>query len=279
MWRLEESDRLQRHGEGHHRVEPLHGARHRRRGRRAMGDPGVVRAVRSPTVPLGFVARPQAFSDLRARSEVSIVIFDSRVAVGSARAVYMSVRAEELSGAELERDFALFDAASHAQGLTRRWALEDVQLRRRIGSIGRRCPSIGSSIQTAVPTTAPTSRSRQYDRRARRCAWHPEVAQRTSHLPNGAARDRATRTSPSRHYRTALRGRKPALSLLEPENEKAPPRGAFPVRPRGLEPPRTNQSTRPSTLRVYQFRHRRVGRASIDASRWPGWGSSACVRP
>ena len=31
------------------------------------------------------------------------------------------------------------------------------------------------------------------------------------------------------------------------------------VRPRGLEPPRTIQSTRPSTLRVYQFRHRRVG--------------------
>ncbi len=64
--------------------------------------------------------------NLRARSELSIVIFDSRVAVGSARAVYMSVRAEELSGAELERDVALFDAASHAQGLTRRWALEDV---------------------------------------------------------------------------------------------------------------------------------------------------------
>ncbi len=36
------------------------------------------------------------------------------------------------------------------------------------------------------------------------------------------------------------------------------------VRPRGLEPPRTNQSTRPSTLRVYQFRHRRVRRASIS---------------
>ena len=31
------------------------------------------------------------------------------------------------------------------------------------------------------------------------------------------------------------------------------------VRPRGLEPPRTIQSTRPSTLRVYQFRHRRLG--------------------
>lgn len=61
-----------------------------------------------------------------ARPEVSIVIFDSQVAVGSARAVYMSARAEELSGAELERGVALFDAATRAQGLTRRWALEDM---------------------------------------------------------------------------------------------------------------------------------------------------------
>jgi hypothetical protein len=30
------------------------------------------------------------------------------------------------------------------------------------------------------------------------------------------------------------------------------------VRPRGLEPPRAIRPTRPSTLRVYQFRHRRV---------------------
>ena len=64
--------------------------------------------------------------NVRSRPEVSIVIFDSRVAVGSARAVYMSARAEELSGAELERDIVLFDAASQAQGLTRRWALEDM---------------------------------------------------------------------------------------------------------------------------------------------------------
>jgi len=60
------------------------------------------------------------------RPEVSIVIFDSRVAVGSARAVYMSARAEEPSGAELERDVAFFDAAGAAQGLPRRWALEDM---------------------------------------------------------------------------------------------------------------------------------------------------------
>ena len=64
--------------------------------------------------------------NVRARPEVSIVIFDSRVAVGSARAVYMSAHAEELSGAELERDLAFFDTASQAQGLTRRWASEEM---------------------------------------------------------------------------------------------------------------------------------------------------------
>jgi nitroimidazol reductase NimA-like FMN-containing flavoprotein (pyridoxamine 5'-phosphate oxidase superfamily) len=61
-----------------------------------------------------------------ARPEVSIVIFDSQVAVGGARAVYMSARAEELSGPELERGVAFFDAATQAQGLTRRWPLEDM---------------------------------------------------------------------------------------------------------------------------------------------------------
>jgi nitroimidazol reductase NimA-like FMN-containing flavoprotein (pyridoxamine 5'-phosphate oxidase superfamily) len=64
--------------------------------------------------------------NVRVRPEVSIAIFDSQVAVGSARAVYMSGRAEELSGADLERDIAFFDAAGQAQGLTRRWALQDV---------------------------------------------------------------------------------------------------------------------------------------------------------
>jgi predicted pyridoxine 5'-phosphate oxidase superfamily flavin-nucleotide-binding protein len=64
--------------------------------------------------------------NLRARPEVSLVVFDSRVAVGSALAVYMSAHAEELSGAELERDIGLFDAAGRAQGLTRRWRPEDV---------------------------------------------------------------------------------------------------------------------------------------------------------
>jgi hypothetical protein len=57
---------------------------------------------------------------------VSLVIFDSQVAVGSAEAVYMAARAEELSGAEAERDVAVFDAAGVAQGLTRRWTPKDV---------------------------------------------------------------------------------------------------------------------------------------------------------
>ena len=65
--------------------------------------------------------------NIGARPAVSIVIFDSRVAVGSARAVYMSGRAEEVPGAELERDVAFFDAAGQKQGLTRRWAVADVR--------------------------------------------------------------------------------------------------------------------------------------------------------
>jgi nitroimidazol reductase NimA-like FMN-containing flavoprotein (pyridoxamine 5'-phosphate oxidase superfamily) len=64
--------------------------------------------------------------NIRVRPEVSIVIFDSRVAVGSARAVYSSARAEELSGAELESNVAFFDTAGQAQGLARRWGLQDV---------------------------------------------------------------------------------------------------------------------------------------------------------
>jgi uncharacterized protein YhbP (UPF0306 family) len=61
-----------------------------------------------------------------ARPEVSIVIFGSTVAVGSARAVYMSARGERVSGTDLERDIARFAAAGQAQGLTRRWTAEDV---------------------------------------------------------------------------------------------------------------------------------------------------------
>lgn len=55
-----------------------------------------------------------------------------------------------------------------------------------------------------------------------------------------------------------------ALALVGAASTSAPSkRGGFSpaslVRPSGLEPPRTAKSTRPSTWRVYQFRHRREG--------------------
>jgi hypothetical protein len=60
------------------------------------------------------------------------------------------------------------------------------------------------------------------------------------------------------------------------------------MRPSGLEPPRTKWSTRPSTLRVYQFRHgRRVGEYSpaepADSAAAAAAGLQSvrrgCVRP
>jgi nitroimidazol reductase NimA-like FMN-containing flavoprotein (pyridoxamine 5'-phosphate oxidase superfamily) len=65
--------------------------------------------------------------NVAARPQVSIVIFDSRVAVGSARAVYMAGTAEELSGQDLEAGAELFGSATRAQGLTREWTLADMR--------------------------------------------------------------------------------------------------------------------------------------------------------
>jgi hypothetical protein len=64
--------------------------------------------------------------NLVARPEVSIAIFDSTVAVGDARAIYLSARAEQVTGAGLEHDIAHFDRAGQAQGLAGRWTPEDV---------------------------------------------------------------------------------------------------------------------------------------------------------
>jgi hypothetical protein len=61
--------------------------------------------------------------------------------------------------------------------------------------------------------------------------------------------------------------RTPSDGRREPYEGMKKPRfaGLFPMRPRRLELPRTIRSTRPSTLRVYQFRHRRVGGQYRDA--------------
>ena len=63
--------------------------------------------------------------NLAARSEVSIVVFDSQVPVGSAAAVYMTAVAQELTGAALERGLEVFARESAAQGLTV-WTMANV---------------------------------------------------------------------------------------------------------------------------------------------------------
>jgi len=98
--------------------------------------------------------------NVKARPEVSIAIFNSQVAVGSGQAVYMSARAEELSGTELERDVAVFDAAGQAQGLARRWALEDMVAPAPYRLYRATVSQHWVLDQTAVPTTAPRSRCR-----------------------------------------------------------------------------------------------------------------------
>jgi len=64
--------------------------------------------------------------NLAARPEVAIAIFDSSAAPGTAEAVYMSGRAEELTGNELERGIELFDRRSQ-KNIARVWELSDVQ--------------------------------------------------------------------------------------------------------------------------------------------------------
>jgi hypothetical protein len=56
--------------------------------------------------------------NLAARSQVSIVVFDSQVPVGSATAVYMTAVAQELTGVALERGLEVFARESEAQGLS-----------------------------------------------------------------------------------------------------------------------------------------------------------------
>jgi nitroimidazol reductase NimA-like FMN-containing flavoprotein (pyridoxamine 5'-phosphate oxidase superfamily) len=63
--------------------------------------------------------------NLAARSQVSIVVFDSQVPVGSAAAVYMTAVAQELTGAALERGLEVFARESAAQGLSV-WTMANV---------------------------------------------------------------------------------------------------------------------------------------------------------
>ncbi len=61
-----------------------------------------------------------------ARPQVAVAIYDPSVAVGAAGAVYMKARAEELTGAELERGIEIFGRLSRTNAGPD-WTLNDVQ--------------------------------------------------------------------------------------------------------------------------------------------------------
>jgi nitroimidazol reductase NimA-like FMN-containing flavoprotein (pyridoxamine 5'-phosphate oxidase superfamily) len=63
--------------------------------------------------------------NLAERTQVSIVIFDSRAAIGEGQAVYLSGVAEELTGAEVQRGIDVFSRISQSHGAPA-WMLEDV---------------------------------------------------------------------------------------------------------------------------------------------------------
>jgi nitroimidazol reductase NimA-like FMN-containing flavoprotein (pyridoxamine 5'-phosphate oxidase superfamily) len=64
--------------------------------------------------------------NLAARPEVGIVIFDSQVSPAEAAAVYVSAKAEELSGVEVEPGIEVFSRKSESDGLPA-YSREDVE--------------------------------------------------------------------------------------------------------------------------------------------------------
>lgn len=75
-----------------------------------------------------WVSSPEAMHsrNLATRPQVSIVVFDSRVPIGTGQGVYMSADAEELIGGDLDRGIDIFSRTSVAHG-GRVWKREDVQ--------------------------------------------------------------------------------------------------------------------------------------------------------
>jgi len=75
-----------------------------------------------------WVSLPDAqhSQNLEARPDVSVVVFDSGVPIGTGQAVYLSARAEELTGAELDRAIEVFSRRGQDHG-GRPWTVADVQ--------------------------------------------------------------------------------------------------------------------------------------------------------
>jgi uncharacterized protein YhbP (UPF0306 family) len=75
-----------------------------------------------------WVSSPEATHsrNISVRPQVSIVVFNSQVVIGTGQGVYMSAVAEELTGAELERGIDIFSRRSLSHGGLA-WTADDVQ--------------------------------------------------------------------------------------------------------------------------------------------------------
>jgi uncharacterized protein YhbP (UPF0306 family) len=75
-----------------------------------------------------WVSSPEArhSRNLGTRPQLSIVVFDSQVPIGTGQGVYMSAVAEELTGADLERGIDIFSRSSVGHG-GHEWTVEDVR--------------------------------------------------------------------------------------------------------------------------------------------------------
>jgi nitroimidazol reductase NimA-like FMN-containing flavoprotein (pyridoxamine 5'-phosphate oxidase superfamily) len=75
-----------------------------------------------------WVSSPEArhSRSIATRSQVSIVVFDSRVPIGTGQGVYMSAVAEELAGTDLEQGIEIFSRTSLRHG-GHEWKPEDVR--------------------------------------------------------------------------------------------------------------------------------------------------------
>ena len=75
-----------------------------------------------------WVSKPEAHHsrNVRARRDVAIVVFDSRVPVGQPEALYMRAEAGEVEPDALDAGIATFSARSREQG-AREWARADVE--------------------------------------------------------------------------------------------------------------------------------------------------------
>ena len=76
-----------------------------------------------------WVSSPDATHsrNIGARPQVSIVVFDSQVPIGTGQGVYMSAVAEELQGEELDRGIDVFSRRSEEHGGKREWKADDVR--------------------------------------------------------------------------------------------------------------------------------------------------------